>query len=173
VQRGRFVREQLLCGVMPAPPPNVPKLPPVSPGLTTRERLSQHDADPACHSCHRLMDPIGFGFEKFDGAGLFRTSESGQPIDDSGEIEDADVAGPFTGAAELGEKLSQSLFVQKCVVTSWFHYAYARLEAPEDQCTLKTLSQKFAASGYRFQDLIVALTETDAFRYRRVSGGAQ
>ena len=173
VQRGRFVREQLLCGMMPSPPPNVPKLPPLSPDLTTRERLTQHDADPACHSCHRLMDPIGFGFEKFDGAGLFRTTESGQPIDDSGEIEDADIAGPFTGAAELGQKLSQSLFVQKCVVTSWFHYAYARLEAPEDQCTLKTLSQKFAASGYRFQDLIVALTETDAFRYRRVSGGAQ
>jgi hypothetical protein len=59
------------------------------------------------------------------------------------------------------------------VVTSWFHYAYARLEAPEDQCTIKTLSKRFADSGYRFQDLLTALTETDAFRYRRVAGGAQ
>jgi hypothetical protein len=173
VHRGKFVREQILCGMMPAPPPNVPKLPDVDPSLTTRERLLQHSTDPACHSCHRLMDPIGFGFEKLDGAGLWRDTENGKAIDDSGTIEDSDVAGNFTGPAELGAKLSQSLFAQKCVVTSWFHYAYARLEAPEDQCTIKTLSKRFADSGYRFQDLLTALTETDAFRYRRVAGGAQ
>jgi hypothetical protein len=173
VHRGKFVREQLLCGVMPNPPPNVPKLPDLSPTLTTRERLLQHSTDPACHSCHRLMDPIGFGFEKFDGAGLYRATENGKPIDDSGEVQDADIVGGFVGAAQLGQKLAHSVFVQKCVVTSWFHYAYARLEAPEDQCTIKTLSTRFASSGYKFQDLLIALTETDAFRYRRVAGGAQ
>jgi hypothetical protein len=173
VQRGKFVREQLLCGQMPPPPPNVPKLPDLSPDLTTRERLSQHSTDPACHSCHRLMDPIGFGFEKYDGAGLYRTVESGKPIDDSGDIQDTDVDGPFNGPVELGQKLGKSLFVQKCVVTSWFHYAYARLEANEDQCTLQILSQRFHDSGFRFQDLLVALTETDAFRYRRVIGGGK
>ena len=173
VHRGKFVREQILCGMMPPPPPNVPKLPDVDPNLTTRERLLQHSTDPACHSCHRLMDPIGFGFEKLDGAGLWRDTENGKAIDDSGTIEDSDVAGAFSGPAELGEKLSHSLFAQKCVVTSWFHYAYSRLEAPEDQCTLKTLSTRFAESGYQFQALLTALTETDAFRYRRVAGGAQ
>jgi hypothetical protein len=173
VHRGKFVREQLLCGVMPNPPPNVPKLPDLSPTLTTRERLLQHSTDPACHSCHRLMDPIGFGFEKFDGAGLFRTTENGKPIDDSGEVQDSDIVGTFNGPVELGQKLASSMFVQKCVVTSWFHYAYARLEAPEDQCTIKTLSSRFGTSGYKFQDLLVALTETDAFRYRRVAGGGQ
>jgi hypothetical protein len=171
VHRGKFVREQILCGLMPPPPPNVPKLPDVDPNLTTRERLSQHSTDPACHSCHRLMDPIGFGFEKFDGAGLPRTTENGKPIDDSGTIEDSDVAGDFVGAKALGETLSHSAFAQKCVVTSWFHYAYARLEAPEDQCTVKTLQKRFADNGYKFQDLLVALTETDAFRYRRVAAG--
>ena len=174
VHRGKFVREQILCGLMPPPPPNVPKLPAVDPNLTTRERLSQHSTDPACHSCHRLMDPIGFGFEKFDGAGLFRETENGQPIDDSGTIEDSDVPGTFYGVQQLGEALSHSAFAQKCVVTSWFHYAYARLEAPDDQCTIKTLQKRFADGGYKFQDLLVALTETDAFRYRRVApGGGQ
>ena len=171
VHRGKFVREQILCGMMPPPPPNVPKLPPVDQTLTTRERLIQHSADPVCNSCHRLMDPIGFGFEKFDGAGLYRELENGKPIDDSGTIADSDVAGDFVGPAQLGEKLSQSAFAQKCVVTSWFHYAYARLEAPEDQCTIKTLQKRFADGGYKFQDLLVALTETDAFRYRRVGAG--
>src|SRR5262249_22633072 len=108
-----------------------------------------------------------------DGAGMFRTTENGKPIDDSGALEDTDIDGAFNGPVELGQKLSTSLFVQKCVVTSWFHYAYARLEAPEDQCTIKTLSHRFAESGYRFQDLLVALTEPDAFRYRRVGGGGK
>ena len=173
VQRGKFVREQLLCGVMPPPPPNVPKLPDLSPTLTTRERLAQHSTDPVCHSCHRLMDPIGLGLEAFDGNGLYRTTENGKPVDTSGEIQDADVAGPFNGAAELGQKLASSLFVQKCVVTSWFHYAYARVETTEDACTIQSLATRFSSSGYRFQDLLVALTETDAFRFRRVAGGAQ
>jgi hypothetical protein len=171
VFRGKWVREQLLCGEMPPPPPNVPKLPEISPNLTTRERLSQHSTDPVCHSCHRLMDPIGFTLEKYNGIGLFRETENGKPIDDSGEIEESDVSGKITGAKVLGEKLSQSLFVQKCVVTSWFHYAYARLEATEDQCTVKTLAKRFGDSKFKFQDLVIALTESDAFRYRRVSAG--
>src|SRR5262249_7092421 len=141
------------------------------PTLTTRERLIQHSTDPACHSCRRLMDPIGFGLEKLDGAGRYRETESGKPIDESGTIEDSDVAGSFVGPVELGERLWSSMYAQKCVVSSWFHYAYARLEAPEDQCTMKVLAQRFVDSGYRFQDLITALTETDAFRYRRVAAG--
>jgi hypothetical protein len=171
VFRGKFIREQLLCGEMPPPPADVPELPAISPNLTTRERLKQHSTDPACYSCHRLMDPIGFGLEKFDGIGLFRETESGKPIDDSGEIQDSDVSGAFKGPKELGSKLTQSLFAQKCVVTSWFHYAYARLEAVEDQCTVKTLVKRFADSKFRFQDLVIALTEMDAFRYRRVAAG--
>ena len=89
--------------------------PAVDPNVTLRERFKQHETDAFCASCHRLMDPIGFGFEKYDGAGLFRTTENGKPIDDSGEVQDSDITGPFVGAAELGEKLSQSLFVQKCL----------------------------------------------------------
>jgi hypothetical protein len=173
VHRGKFVREQLLCGIMPAPPPNVPMLPPVSPTATTRERQVQHVTDPACSGCHRLMDPIGFGFEKYDGVGLWRETESGQPIDDSGEIQDSDVAGPFVGAAQLGQKLASSTDVESCVVLSWFHYGYGRNETTDDQCVLSSLGKQFGDAGYKFQDLIVALTKTPAFRYRRATGGGQ
>jgi hypothetical protein len=173
VHRGKFVREQLLCGIMPAPPPNVPMLPPVSQTATTRQRQEQHVTDPACSGCHRLMDPIGFGFEKYDGVGLWRETESGQPIDDSGEVQDSDVQGPFVGAAQLGQKLAQSTDVENCVVVSWFHYGYGRAETTDDQCVLSSLRQQFQGAGYKFQDLVVALTKTPAFRYRRASGGGQ
>jgi hypothetical protein len=56
-----------------APPPNIPKPPDVQPGVSTRERLSQHEVDPACSGCHQLMDPIGFGLENYDAIGRFRS----------------------------------------------------------------------------------------------------
>src|SRR5205085_2323764 len=60
IHRGKFVYENLLCGVAPTPPPDIP--PPAQPvrPTTTRARFEQHDASPACAGCHQLMDPIGF-----------------------------------------------------------------------------------------------------------------
>src|SRR5204862_6964201 len=98
VHRGKFVREQLLCTDLP-PPPNdlIIKAPDLDPNLTTRQRFTQHAASDACASCHHLMDPIGLGFESFDGAGQYRATEAGQAIDDSGEVLDSDVPGVFHG----------------------------------------------------------------------------
>ena len=178
VHRGKFVREQLLCQQLPPPPPDIQIKPPdLSPTLTTRERFTQHAADNACSPCHRLMDPIGLGFENFDGAGKFRTMENGQPVDASGRVEQADavVAGDFNGVADLGRKLAQSADVQRCVSTQWFRYAYGRAETDADACSLATLQTRFVSSGANVRELLVALTQTDAFLYRRqpldVGGG--
>jgi hypothetical protein len=176
VHRGKFVREQLLCDDLPPPPADLMIKPPeLSATLTTRQRFTQHSADIACSGCHRLMDPIGLGFESFDGAGLYRASENGQPIDDSGQVNDSDAGGPFTGVAELAAKLAGSDDVRACVAAKWFRYGYGRGETTADACTLQRLQGGFAASGGRIQDLLVALTQSDAFLYRRVtppSGGA-
>jgi hypothetical protein len=176
VQRGKFVREQLLCDDLPPPPPGVDITPPeLSATLTTRQRFEQHSADPSCATCHHLMDPIGLGFERFDGAGMLRDTENGQPIDASGRVDDADVAGPFDGVPDLAGKLAASGQVRDCAARSWFRYGYGRGETSGDACTLQRLQQAFARSG-RIQDLLVALTATDAFLYRRVtppsSGGS-
>jgi hypothetical protein len=96
--------------------------------------------------------------------------ESGQQIDDSGEVNDADVAGPFLGPAELGQKLAGSADVENCVVVSWFHYGYGRTETPDDQCTIQGLRKQFGDAGFRFQDLVVSLTKSSAFKNRRVGG---
>ena len=40
--------------------------------MTNRERLAMHANNPMCASCHNLIDPIGFGFEKFDAIGMRR-----------------------------------------------------------------------------------------------------
>jgi len=175
VHRGKFVREQLLCTELPPPPANLTIKPPdLSTTLTTRQRFEQHAADGSCSTCHRLMDPIGLGFESFDGAGLYRDTENGQPVDDSGQLTDSDVDGPFHGVVELGGKLAASSQVRACVAAKWFRYGYGRGETDADGCSLASIEARFAGGGYKVRDLLAALVETDAFLYRQVTppGGA-
>src|SRR5262249_46522669 len=116
--RGKFVREQLLCDTLAPPPDNVDITPPkVPPGATAKEALEAHATDPSCAGCHRYMDPIGIGFEHFDGVGLWRDGDGDTPIDAAGvvyEIDDGDR--PFDGTSELGDLLAHSEQVRSCVV---------------------------------------------------------
>ncbi len=169
VQRGKFVREQFLCQALPPPPADIVIRPPdLNPNLTTRERFAQHSADARCASCHHLLDPVGLGFESFDAVGRYRSVENGKPIDASGELVNADVAGRFNGAAGLASLLAQSQDVAACMVTQWARYAYGRIETETDACMLQKLRTSFAASNLDILDLVVRLTETDAFLYRKV-----
>jgi hypothetical protein len=173
VLRGKFVRQQLFCTPPPPPPPNLQIRPPsLDPRLTTRERFAEHAQNPFCASCHKLMDPIGLAFENFDGVGRWRDSEGGQPIDASGELIETDVDGTFVGPVALAQRLAISDDVQSCVVTQWFRYGYGRAEVPDaDACSLATLNQAFTAAGGNVRELLVALTQTDAFMYRRAADG--
>jgi len=169
VHRGLFVRERLLCQIPPPPPDVVPEAPLVDDMLTTRQQYAQHEADPLCAGCHRLIDAIGFGFEQFDGLGRFREAQNGQPIDATGIFhETIDIDGAFDGTAEMARRLAGSTQVRDCVVKQWFRYGHGRAETGADSCTLDTLALDFEDSGRDIQSLLVALTQTDAFRYRTV-----
>ncbi|MEM9489899.1 MAG: DUF1592 domain-containing protein, partial [Myxococcota bacterium] len=168
IHRGKFIRETLLCQTPPPPPDVVPEPPEVDTEQTTRAQFEEHASDPLCKGCHQMMDPIGFGFEHFDGIGRYRDTEWGLTIDARGEIiGTSDADGPFDGAVELAHRLGDSQQVRDCVTTQWFRYAYGRTETAEDTCSMDTIRQSFAASGHDIKELIVALTQTDAFRYRR------
>ena len=69
VRRGHAIYTRLLCGTLPDPPGNVPPPKPPTPGLTTRQRFEMHDMNACTGACHAAMDPIGFGFEHYDGIG--------------------------------------------------------------------------------------------------------
>lgn len=169
VHRGKFVRERLLCEPIAPPPPNVKAVPPpVDPNATTRERFSQHSNDPSCSTCHKLMDPIGFGFESYDAIGQFRTKEAGKAIDASGEVFGSkDANGKFNGAVELADRLATSEEVRACVVTQWFNYGHGRTTTTEDSCTIQQLNTTFASANYDVKALLIGLTQTDAFLYRK------
>jgi hypothetical protein len=167
IYRGRFVREELFCQDLPAPPPNVPKPPDVQPGVSTRERLTEHETNPTCSSCHSMMDPIGFGFEAFDAIGRYRTSDGNQPVDTSGTISMSDVDGSFNGVIELGKKLASSETVRECVSRQWFRFATSRYEQDMDGCSMKGIMDAFNAAGRSLNALPKAIVESNAFLYRR------
>jgi len=76
VERGAWVLRHLLHNPPPPAPPNVPQLSRLADKpLNTRERLAAHMEEPQCASCHRKIDPIGFGMENFNAAGKWRTIE--------------------------------------------------------------------------------------------------
>jgi hypothetical protein len=168
VARGLFVRQQLLCTPPPPPPDDVDIRPPeVDPDATTRERFAMHRENPACAGCHNLMDPLGFSMEHFDGVGRWRDEENDKPIDATGKLVASDVDGEFDGAADLASMLAQSDMVRECVTRNWFRYAYGRAESEDnDECALAQLDQAFAAGDHDLKELLVALTQTDAFMYR-------
>jgi hypothetical protein len=176
IVRGKFVREQLLCDDLPDPPPNVPPFPPPMPGLALRDRLHEHSSNPACSPCHRLMDPIGLGFEGYDAVGAFRTTEAGKPVDSSGELmtrasDGTELAQPFNGVVDLAHKLAASPNVHACMARQWFRFGQGRLESAEDACTLSSLQAQLTASNFNLRALIVALTQSDAFMYRPMAEG--
>jgi hypothetical protein len=174
VHRGLLVRERFLCDPVPPPPPDVMvQAPAPNPNSTARERFAEHSVNSACGGCHSLMDPLGFGFENYDAMGRYRTEENGLPIDATGMLTASDVDGPYVGVIELASKLAASQDVESCYVKQWFRYGYGRGETATDSCSLATLTDRFAAAQGNIKELLVALTQTDAFLYRPVAGGEQ
>jgi mono/diheme cytochrome c family protein len=101
VTRGKWVMTNLLGMAPPNPPANVPPLPPRAADQnakepTMRQKMLDHRVRQDCVQCHRLMDPIGFALENFDGIGLWRSHDEGTPIDASGQLFDSvKVDGPL------------------------------------------------------------------------------
>lgn len=168
VQRGLFVRSRLLCQEMPAPPPDVvDTIAPPSTSVTTRERYQEHLTKASCAACHKMMDPIGFGLEGFDGIGRHRTTENGVAVDTSGElVTTRDIDGTFVGPGELARKLAGSAQVSDCVATRYFRFALGRVETQHDACSLVALRTAFKTSGTKLSELVRALTGAPAFNLR-------
>lgn len=173
VRRGKWVLEQLLCAPPPPPPPDViGSFGEGGEGGSLRQRLEAHRSRPECAGCHRLMDPIGFAFERFDAIGRLRSTDGGMPIDDSGELPDGQ---RFVGAAELAGLIARDPRFVRCTVEKLMTYGLGRAPLPDvDAQRIEALS----AGAGTLRSLIESLVLDDAFRSRRgepeapVEGGA-
>jgi hypothetical protein len=165
VLRGKWVLDNLLCTPPRPPPPGVEGLP--DEGTTTgsiRDQLEAHISDPVCASCHRVMDPLGFGLDNFDAIGRFRTEDSGYPIDATGVLADGT---PFDGAIEMTQQLAANPKVYRCMVEKLYTYTGRspfRIEATEH---IDSLTARFMSDGYRLRQLLVDMISDPFFVSRR------
>lgn len=165
-RRGLHINQVLLCrGVLP-PPDVTDVVPPPSSGRTTRERLVEFTRAPTCAACHDKIDPLGFAFEHYDGAGRFRETEDGYAIDATGFVEVDGRTAHFDGPRELAATLAASNEAQQCFTRNWMTFARARPLTDSDACSLEQLDASFAEANGNVRELLVALTQTDAFLYR-------
>jgi Protein of unknown function (DUF1592)/Protein of unknown function (DUF1588)/Protein of unknown function (DUF1587)/Protein of unknown function (DUF1595)/Protein of unknown function (DUF1585) len=175
--RGLFVREQFLCQHVPDPPPGVDtNLPPStqSKPMTNRQRLGAHVTNPSCATCHKLIDPIGFGLEKFDAIGarreqhrqLFFPEGHGSHDDEPQEVLlDIDTTGQvaglpnskFSSPRELGALLAETPICQDCVVKQLFRYMSGRPETSADRPLIEHASTAFRSSGFQLKEALVQL----------------
>jgi hypothetical protein len=179
-----FVRNQFLGHEIPPPPAGVNTvLPSVteSAPMTNRQRLEVHLNSESCAGCHRLIDPIGLGFEQYNAIGVFQKKMVLQfpgprgdqargrapttrelDVDSTGYIQGMEDS-TFSTPRELGRLLAESKACQKAIVKQLFRYAFGRQEAADDQPVIDALLERFRDSGFRFRELIVALVTSEPF----------
>jgi len=166
VKRGKWILENMLGAPPPNPPPNVPDLKEGDAALTgsLRQRMEQHRANPNCATCHEKMDPLGFGFENFDGIGAWRSKDGKFAIDASGELPNGQ---KFNGPAELKTILkSREDQFRKCLADKMLTFALGRGLESADKPTLEAISRAVAADGNRFSRMVVEIVQSDAFLRR-------
>jgi len=169
VLRGKWVLENIMGVAPPPPPPNVPPLQdnnPVGQILTMRERMAQHRTNPACSSCHQLMDPIGLSMDNFDAVGRWRNRNEGDaPIDASGALPGG--AG-FEGVAGLKQALlSRPELLTSTVTEKLMTYALGRGIGPDDAPAVRTITRDARNNNYRFSSLILGVVKSTPFQMRR------
>ncbi len=92
-----------------------------------------------------------------DGIGRYREIESGQAVDSSGKLVSTDVDGPFTGPAELAERLLESRQMRDCFAQQMFRFIEGRSETPDDACELAPIQERFAAEHQTISELAIEI----------------
>ena len=189
--RGLFVREQFLCQHVADPPPGVnTNLPPVTRSQADDQPRphgdARHQQEPA-PGCHNLVDPIGFGFEKFDAIGQRRdklkltfgqsfgegkaASGARSPPSNSTSTPRARSPGFRTPLSRrrrnLGAVLAASPQCQECVVKQYFRYVAGRTETPADRPLIRRVFEDFRRSGFQFKEMIISMMRAREFPGRR------
>jgi hypothetical protein len=171
VLRGKWVMEVLLGTPPPPPPPNVPDLEATAEAedgrlRTVRQRMEQHRANPACASCHKMIDPIGLALENFDVTGAWRIKDNGAPVDAASTMYDGThLAGPAD--------LTQALLQRRRVLLQNFTenlmtFALGRRLAAEDMPAVRKIVRDGGATGAPLSAYVLGIVKSAAFRMKSV-----
>jgi len=172
VERGAWVLRKLLHDPPPPAPANVPQLTRLEGELlTTRERLRLHQEEPQCASCHRRIDPIGFGLENFDAVGIWRTTDSYEKQGVGKKEWEIDPAGAFhngPGFKDFFELRGIIAAHDEAFATGFtealLEYALGRPCGFSDDVLVKAIVARAAAQDYSVRAFIHAVVQSKAFR---------
>jgi hypothetical protein len=162
-RRGIFIFEHFLCGpTVTIPAELMDEIGKLSedPTLTAREKLDLHRVKPACASCHALFDPLGFGLERLDPIGRYRTMEVGKVIDATGTLDGV----AFDGAAQMGAAFANNERVLTCLMNNFYSHANGVESYAADSAQIASLTQALATKGYAWRDFVADFVVSEAFR---------
>ena len=169
VMRGKWIMEVLLGSPPPPPPPNVPALEATNATaagkvLTVRERMEEHRKNPACASCHRVIDPLGLALENFDVTGKWRIKDSGFPVDAAGVMYDGT---KLDGPAALRDALlkHKDVFLQT-FTENLMTYALGRRVEYTDMPAIRRIVKDAAKNDYKLSSFINGVINSAAFQMR-------
>jgi hypothetical protein len=166
VLRGKWVLEVLLGSPPPPPPPDVPAFEEVGEAedgrfLTVRERMEQHRANPACRSCHVVIDPIGLALENFDVTGAWRIRDGGNMVDPESELYDGT---PLASPEDLRNALlSRPEVLYRVFTENLMAYALGRRLEYYDMPTVRAIVREAGEDGFRLSAFILGVVKSGAF----------
>ena len=176
VLRGKWVMEVLMGAPPPPPPPDIPELEETADARdgrirTTRERLEEHRANPACSSCHNFIDPIGLALDNFDVTGRWRVREQGAELDTRGTYYDGTSIASVRDLSEV--LLKRPIPLVRNFTQNLMAYALGRSIDYRDQPAVRAIASAAAEDGYRMSSFILGVVGSDAFRMREARASAR
>jgi len=167
-RRGAMLAQRILCQTILPPPPDIDVDAGVEVGEDEckAEAYAIHRESGTCAGCHDQIDPLGMGFERYDGLGRYRELEPDKPgcgIDGEGTVAGA----AFSGPREFAALVTDQGLAKRCGVTKLSRFA---LRGPTELNLINRLDEAFEDSGEDFRALMVALVTDPTFRYRMEQG---
>ena len=169
VIRGTWILQNIFGAPPPPPPPNAPALDnSVSAALPMRERLRAHRDNPACASCHKTIDPVGFAMENFDALGRWRDYADGVPVDVSGGLPGGSASDKGVAGIEDSLLARPELFAGT-LVEKLLTFALGRGIEHYDAPAIRKILREAEPDGYRLSALLLAIVKSVPFQMRRAT----
>jgi hypothetical protein len=172
VQRGKWILEVLIGSPPPPPPPNVPLLDDTKAviggkNLSTRERMEEHRKNPACTSCHKVIDPLGLSLENFDATGAWRIKDNEVPVDSIGDLYDGSKMDGPAGLRQAMLKHSDVFLLS--FTENLMTYALGRRVEYTDMPAIRNIIREAGKSNDRMTAFIVGVVNSGAFRMAKTA----